>query len=130
MFAPYTDDEELNIKWAFTARAHSKTFKVPVEFTSWVAIGFFNDLGTDPRAARCTTTSEPEITLLIKSLSRIEDSINSTPVGILTNNPVDKSSTIITSCPLDTKFLVKLVPTNPAPPVITIFIKPPHPRLS
>jgi hypothetical protein len=98
--------------------------------TSWVAIGFFNDLGTDPRAARCTTTLEPEITLPIKSLSRIEDFINSTPVGMLSNNPVDKSSITITSCPLDIKFLVKLDPTNPAPPVTTTFIRPPPPSLS
>jgi hypothetical protein len=51
---PYTLDEEAKIIGIPRIRPVSHTLKVPTTFDSKVARGLFRDLGTEPRAARCT----------------------------------------------------------------------------
>jgi hypothetical protein len=68
-------------------RAASKTFNVPVEFTSCVATGSFIDRGTDPLAPKCTTTSQSSIAIFIWRVSKILPFINSASFEIFCFKP-------------------------------------------
>lgn len=102
------------------ARAASSTLTVPVAFASWLAIGSLRDFGTDGRAAKCTTESQPSIALARVSGSSMEPSTNSAsrpskPLG----SPVERSSITETELiPLLSRSRRQtFAPMKPAPPV-------------
>src|SRR5258708_5364624 len=121
--SPYTaDDAAKTMRFAFASRAATKTFSVPSILIRFVSMGSLTDLGTEVRAARCSTysascmalrtTSRPEMLPLIKGiLLRISARFSSLPE--------ERSSSTTTLCPRRTSSSPVFKPIKPAPPVTT-----------
>ena len=97
--APYTDDDDATTtRRTPAARMASSTRMVPVALLSWLARGSSMDLGTDGRAARCTTASAPASTSVRWAWSKMSPSTSATPARSATFSakPVDRLSNATT----------------------------------
>ncbi len=121
--SPYAEDEAAKtMRFTFASRAATKTFNVPSILIRFVSMGSLTDLGTEVRAARCSTYSASCMALRTTSMSVMLPLIKVILLRIsarFSSLPEERSSSTTTPCPRRTSSSTVFDPMKPAPPVTT-----------
>src|SRR5260221_485344 len=110
------------MRFTFASRAATRTFSVPSILIRFVSMGSLTDLGTEVRAARCSTYSASCMALRTTSMSVMLPLIKVILLRIsarFSSLPEERSSSTTTLCPRRTSSSTVFEPIKPAPPVTT-----------
>ena len=113
--------EENSIRRTPATRTAFSTAIVPPTLTSQYKSGRATDSATSILAAKCSTPSKPESGVSTWPTWCTGSRWNSTPAGIVSAKPVDRSSSTTTWWPAPARACVTTPPMYPAPPVTSSF---------